>query len=1147
MEPPAMSESSPGSTATANIPWWESTTTGTPVLLAFLKLDRAGSTREWQELSEDEVFRRRAQYVTGVEYVADKLGAAQPLHWQGDGVMLFFRGDELKSAVTRAFEAAEAIRERIIVDLSMQVRLAVHAAVVSWNPDTGKLAHPAIDLCGHLEHATPVNGIAVTEDVYLALAEAQKQRAAPLGVTTRDGVAAYVLPASLAARKDPQAFRPGEELRIRDNFRRYVGSPEIRRLRYVGFPLQKKQPPSLDLLEVFIAPEARVRAHQGPDWSQAARMLGAGIGLSGDLLETRAQLKQVEAHLPPEPISKLVARHRSLVVLGDPGSGKTTVLRWLAAVAVGGPLAWAEQFGVTERLLPLMVSVGRLAEIRSRLGSVCSVSDALAVYFHDRNVGGEVELKGFLERGLESGEFLVLLDGLDEVRSEARDGVLRWLETFCARFPRNRFVVSARLVGYSGCSLPEGVEVELGPFSDEQIRRYVLAFERACRRWENNGIADDVGANREAENLLEALFENPRLRDLARNPFLLSALALIHRAEGRLPRHRVQAYEIFARTLCETWSQARRIVAGEGATRDIRYEEEAIPILGELALRMHEEWPTGVAPEEFVVRTLAEAIQERNAVPRREAEQAAKEFLERAGKEVQILLERGTGQWGFLHLTFQEFFTAVGLLSSERFESVALQHLFDPRWEEVLRLGVGYMALIQKRAQATQRIIKGVLTHEASGGQRFLTEVLQKQVYLAALLASEAGDVLPPPLQEEIARAVVEWSGFMPESAVVSLLHELSLTDFAERLRDALLAELQSEDERTRARAVLALGPIGGERAQQALLGAVRDSSSLVRSRVCMALSTQKAPLNWDALATLARDPEPYVRVAALGEVLSTNIKSKLSEFIAAVADDPRPEVVSTLFSALLGSSLIDRAHGQKLPERIQPEVFIQVLHKGLRHEDEGIRAQAQVLMVAQGGVRQDIADPKTGPRAKLLLQFFDRLSYALDSDDSDAMKLLEGQDDSARELAITILGRSKDGRVIRDERIMAALIKATKDPVPRIRAAALATLGQLRVAEAEKVMVRSLRDPDPGVRVSAIQGLDALEAAAAVRPLSQIVQKTSNPDERREALTVLWKLSAKAPADAPRKRASSKKPGTKGRTSGSTARSRKPIVKKRK
>ncbi|HLM44792.1 MAG TPA: HEAT repeat domain-containing protein, partial [Myxococcaceae bacterium] len=372
-----------------------------------------------------------------------------------------------------------------------------------------------------------------------------------------------------------------------------------------------------------------------------------------------------------------------------------------------------------------------------------------------------------------------------------------------------------------------------------------------------------------------------------------------------------------------------------------------------------------------------------------------------------------------------------------------------------------------------------------------------------------------------------------------------SLTDFAERLRDALLAELQSKDERTRARAVFALGAIGGERAQQALLGAVGDPSSLVRTSVCVALSIQKGPLNWDALTTLARDPQQSVRVAALGELVLTNVKSKLTELIAAVADDPRTAVLSSLFSALLVFSMVDKARGQKVSDRIQPEVFSQVLHKGLRHEDEGIRAQAQTLRVVEGGTLQDSADSKIEPRAKSLLQIFNRVAHdEPDADDFDAMKSLESQDDSDRESAIVRLGRSQDERGIRDERIMAALIKATKDPAPRVRTAALGTLGRLRVAEAEKVMIQSLRDPDPGVRVSAIQGLDALESTAAMRPLVQIAQKTSNPDELREALNVLWKLSAKAPTDTPKKPTSSKKPGTKGRTSGSTARSGKPRQK---
>src|SRR5690349_16316401 len=174
--------------------------------------------------------------------------------------------------------------------------------------------------------------------------------------------------------------------------------------------------------------------------------------------------------------------------------------------------------GTAERLLPVLVSVGRLAQLRSRLGEDCSVLDALAAYLQDRGVGDEAQLRPFLEGALEAGECLLLLDGLDEVQSEERGGVQRWLESFCARYPSNRFVVSARWVGYSGFALPEGVEVELGGFQDEQIRRYVRAFARACRQWENEGVPDEAGADQDAERLLEALFASSRLRELARNP-----------------------------------------------------------------------------------------------------------------------------------------------------------------------------------------------------------------------------------------------------------------------------------------------------------------------------------------------------------------------------------------------------------------------------------------------------------------------------------------------------------------------------------------------------------------------------------------------------------------------------------------------------
>jgi hypothetical protein len=96
--------------------------------------------------------------------------------------------------------------------------------------------------------------------------------------------------------------------------------------------------------------------------------------------------------------------------------------------------------------------------------------------------------------------------------------------------------------------------------------------------------------------------------------------------------------------------------------------------------------------------------------------------LKRAGEDVQILLERGAGEWGFLHLTFQEFFVAAGLHAKDDFETVAFQHLFDTRWEEVIRLGVGYLALVQKRPTAAQRFVKKVLEHEEPAPRAWFTQ-----------------------------------------------------------------------------------------------------------------------------------------------------------------------------------------------------------------------------------------------------------------------------------------------------------------------------------------------------------------------------------------------------------------------------------------
>lgn len=810
-------------------------------------------------LTEGESLTLRARYAAGVQSIASGAGAKDVVTGPDWDFLVSFEGSEALGLARQAFLTAKLLRERVLLDLDLSARMAVHAVAGSGSAGIEPLRSGARETCERLLSATPEDAISVSPEVYLALPEADRRHLSPLVELGRDGVEASVFPAPA-----PQAsgnLRESSDAKVRAKLRNYLGSSEIRRLRYVGFRLQKKEPPSLDILDVFVVPAVEVR--KVPPLSD--EIFAQMRSLKDEELRRELLVRHAVVAAPSEPVpfSEVFEKYKTLVILGDPGSGKTSLLKWLAVTGAHGPLALHSTLGTASHHLPLLASVGRLAELRATLGEAASTIDVMARYFRERNIEqNEAVLREFLAKELSEGRCLVLLDGLDEVRSESREGVMRWLEGFAAQFPANRFVATARQVGYVGLNLPDAAEVTLGPFEDEQVRRYVHSFHRAYTQWEE-GSPDDVTADRRSERLLEALFANHRLHELSRNPFILSTLALIHRAEGTLPRHRVQAYQIFARALCETWGRARRIAAGELEGEQLRYEEEAVPILGRLALELHCEWPTGVAPEGFIVHALAKAIQERESTSDEIAVRSAREFLRRAGAEVQILLERGAGQWGFLHLTFQEFFAAMGLHAAEMFFEEGMAHLFESRWEEVLRLGVGYMALVQNRPEGVRRFIQTTLDRQESGPRRFITDVLKKQIPLAALFAVEAGDSLPSTLQDRIATVFSEWLCAMPQAISAASFGDIRFSDFASRLIQPLMRLAHNNRPRARAQAIYYLGQLKALEASTIITAALHDEAPLVRAAAASAVAVMQLTSAANALELLLSDFDLVVSLNA--------------------------------------------------------------------------------------------------------------------------------------------------------------------------------------------------------------------------------------------------------------------------------------------
>ena len=141
----------------------------------------------------------------------------------------------------------------------------------------------------------------------------------------------------------------------------------------------------------------------------------------------------------------------------------------------------------------------------------------------------------FGERFSKSGA-VVLLDGLDEAASrDEREVMVRLIEKAAEAYSKCRFVVTTRPQGKAAIAGFD--EVTIDPLEPDAIAGFldhwcrVLTFESEDRRAKHHG------------ELLEALRSRPEIRRMAKNPVMLTALAVVHWNETRIPEQRADLYE----------------------------------------------------------------------------------------------------------------------------------------------------------------------------------------------------------------------------------------------------------------------------------------------------------------------------------------------------------------------------------------------------------------------------------------------------------------------------------------------------------------------------------------------------------------------------------------------------------------------------
>jgi len=549
------------------------------------------------------------------------------------------------------------------------------------------------------------------------------------------------LPLRLLEWADLQAGVPvGPDLdRLRQEYLAFLAH-SYRRLNFRGI-VQTKNPVELPLAEIYVSlnviPSADGRAEPCEVMDEAALRERA----------ERAERLGIEDVLRTEP---------RLVVLGDPGAGKTTFLHYVVLALAEGAETARERLGLSAEWLPIYLPLAAYNEALQK--ERISLEDYVLHYWDTRSFD-RPGMSQLVMQGLEKGQVLLLLDGLDEVGSRAgRLAVARQVEAWANSYgPRgNRVVVTSRIVGYNEAPLACDFHAHtFNPFGPEEIERFANQWCVAYQCWANPDQPEEMAVEKglaEAARLVTEIRADSKVESLASNPLLVTIIALIHYKGTRLPDHRVELYDLCIQTLVETWREARSEAGPVG--KPLRMANE-IKVLAPFALWLQEQapGPGGAARRDAVRAQLVDLLARQFKGDREAAENEADLFLELGQKQTGLLVERGEGWFGFFHPTFKEYLAARACVLEGQMEGVTgtwevlYPHLRDPLWHEVVLLTVGYKAIIESQDEATAYLVQQIAATPDEHGEN---------VVLAGRCLADVGrGLVPDDCWEEIVEKLI--------------------------------------------------------------------------------------------------------------------------------------------------------------------------------------------------------------------------------------------------------------------------------------------------------------------------------------------------------------------------------------------------------
>ncbi|MGK7923234.1 MAG: HEAT repeat domain-containing protein [Trichodesmium sp.] len=635
------------------------------------------------------------------------------------------------------------------------------------------------------------------------------------------------------------------------------------------------------LAYIFVMPDVVEDVSTGGGFEQDLLLGGSGETLERELLANTTGRKFLASELLTQ------SRGRKFVILGAPGSGKTTLMSYFAVMLAsipstqesipptplrkGGynaesfvdeisdtadatlrdrqtqsssPLSKGGQGGYlgldTETdWLPILIKMRDLARHPDK-----SILEYIRI-FAEKTMAVKTLPTGFFEHWLEDGRALILLDGLDEVAEEGkRYDVVRRIENFLGQFDRNRAIITSRPAGYRRdfFHTEEFPHYQMQSFDDEKISAFI-------NNWYDSRFKDKTEAERRKESLQKALDDNDRIKLLARNPLLLTIIALIHRYQAVLPKERHRLYNKAVETLLISWD-ANKELSSDGRVKYLGLDDLR-RLMELLAYWVHTQGNVGngeggtLIDKDELISQLSREIKGLKQVELYQAKEEAERFVDLIRERTGLLNEQGQDCYAFVHKTFQEYLCAEEIdyqLENEFDFGIILnairEHLHDAHWREVLLL-----LIAQQKPKNAAKAIRAVLNNSSE-----YEEWLHQDLFFAGNCLAEDPKGLrgaDGDLVQEILERLVELEvssedkvGEKVREEVYRIFCSLYETDFEGEVLEMLKeqADLIDESRLLKYRAEL------GEKDEviNYLLLRLQDDDSAVRDRAVISLSRLK-------------------------------------------------------------------------------------------------------------------------------------------------------------------------------------------------------------------------------------------------------------------------------------------------------------------